>query len=155
MPPGRGLGNSRDFCSFTESRVVVDGLGESPPFALPWRLRRKTTSLWHKGESVVQNTSFVQTQTIIHALEFAISKGGFGRNQQQKRTAAALVKSMKSNKSVSGRHQQLVTLLKKGVTLEGMMKAASASRRTIFRYLNHFEDAGFDIVIDNGRYRLK
>ena len=88
---------------------------------------RKMTSLWHKGESVVQNTSFVQTQTIIHALEFAISKGGFGRNPQQKRTAAALVKNMKSNKSVSGRHQQLVALLKKGVTLEGMMKATRAS----------------------------
>ncbi len=118
-------------------------------------LAEENDKLWHKGEFVVQNTSFVQTQTIIHALEFAISKGGFGRNQQQKRTAAALVKNMKSNKSVSGRHQQLVTLLKKGATLEGMMKAASASRRTIFRYLNHFEDAGFDIVIEDGRYRLK
>ena len=118
-------------------------------------LAEENDKLWHKGEFVVQNTSFVQTQTIIHALEFAISKGGFGRNQQQKRTAAALIKNMKSNTSVSGRHQQLVALLKKGVTLEGMMKAASASRRTIFRYLNHFEDAGIDIVIDNGRYRLK
>ena len=113
------------------------------------------TSLWHKGESVVQNTSFVQTQTIIHDLEFAISKGGFGRNPKQKRTAAALVKDMKSNKSVSGRHQQIAALLKKGVTLEQMMKATRASRRTIFRYLNHFEEAGIDIVIDNGRYRLK
>ena len=48
-----------------------------------------------------------------------------------------------------------MALLKKGVTLEGMMKATGASRRTIFRYLNHFEEAGIDIVIDNGRYRLK
>ncbi len=104
---------------------------------------------------MVQSTSFLQTQTIVRALEFALAKGGFGRNAKQKKSAATLIKNMKSNKSVSGRHHQLVTMLKRGATLEQMMKAASASRRTIFRYLNHFEEADIDIVIDNGKYRLK
>jgi len=103
----------------------------------------------------VQNTSFLQTQTILRALEFAYAKGGFGSSAKQKKMAAALIQQMKSNKSVSGRHQQLMALLTKGATIEAMMKATDSSRRTIFRYLNHFEDAGVEIELVQGHYRLK
>jgi len=103
----------------------------------------------------VQNTSFLETQTILRALEFAVSKGGFGTDAIQKKTANAIIKGMKSNKSVAGRHQQLATLLKKGASIEQMMKAVGASRRSIFRYLNHFEEAGRDVVIVDGKYKLK
>ncbi len=102
----------------------------------------------------MQNSSFLQSQTIVRALEFSLAKGGFGGNARQKKTAAALIKNMKSNRSLSGRHQQLVALLKRGADIEQMMKAVSASRRTIFRYLNHFEEAGFEIVIQDGKYKL-
>lgn len=101
------------------------------------------------------NTSFTETQTILKALQFALAKGGFGNNPQQKKTAAALIKEMSGNKSVSGRHQQLMGLLKKGSTIEQMIKATNTSRRTIFRYLNHFEEAGVDIKIEDGKYKLK
>ncbi len=104
---------------------------------------------------MVQSTSYVQTQTILRALEFAVAKRGFGTNAQQKKTAQAIIKAMKSNASVSGRHQQLTTMLKKGASIAEMMKAARASRRTIFRYLNHLKDAGLDISIVGGKYRLK
>jgi hypothetical protein len=107
------------------------------------------------GDSAVRNTSFLETQTILKALQFAITKGGFTASPTQKRAASALIKKMTSTKSVSGRHQQLMGMLKKGVSLAQMMKAASASRRTIFRYLNHFEDAGLDIVLSDGKYKLK
>ena len=103
----------------------------------------------------MQKTSFLQTQTILKALEFALTKGGFGANIRQKKAAQTLMKDMKSTKSASGRHQQLVTMLKKGATLTQMMKATGSSRRTIFRYLNHFEDAGIDILLANGKYKLK
>ena len=102
----------------------------------------------------MRKTSFLQTQTILQALEFTLAKGGFGNNARQKRTAAGLLKDMKSTKSVSGRHQQLKTMLKKGATLDQMIKATGSSRRTIFRYLNHFEDAGMGIVLAGGKYRL-
>jgi hypothetical protein len=107
------------------------------------------------GDATVQNTSFLETQTILRALEFALAKGGFGTNARQKKTASTLVKTMKSNKSVAGRHQQLAGILRKGATIEQMMKAVGASRRTIFRYLNHFEEAGNEIVIKGGKYQLK
>ena len=103
----------------------------------------------------MQSTSYLQTQTILRSLEFAISKGGFGKNTHQKKTALALIKNMKSNESVSGRHQQLTAMLRKGASIAEMMKAARASRRTIFRYLNHFEDAGLYISITDGKYKLK
>lgn len=103
----------------------------------------------------MEQTSFLQTQTIVRALEYALSKGGFGNNARHKKTAQALLKSMQSNRSVSGRHQQLVDMLKKGATVEQMMKSATSSRRTVFRYLNHFEEAGMNIELGDGKYRLK
>ncbi len=103
----------------------------------------------------MQSTSYLQTQTILRALEFATTKGGFGSNARQKKTAQAILKDMKSNESVSGRHQQLSTMLRRGASIGEMIKATKASRRTIFRYLNHFEDAGLDIQITNGKYKLK
>ncbi len=107
------------------------------------------------GDSNVRNTSFLETQTILRALEFALAKGGFGANTKQKKAAAALIKTMKSTKSVSGRHQQLIAMLKKGASLAQMMKATGSSRRTVFRYLNHFEDAGLDIALAKGKYKLE
>ena len=103
----------------------------------------------------MQNTSFLQTQTIRKAIEFTLAKGGFGRNETQKRTANLLLKGMKSTNSVSGRHEKLRALLEKGATIDAMIKVTGSSRRTIFRYLNHFEDAGIDIVVADGVYRLK
>lgn len=76
----------------------------------------------------MQNTSYLQSQT--------------------------LLKNMRSNKSVSGRHQHIATLLKKGTTIDHMIKSVGASRRTIFRYLNHFEEAGYNINIESGQYRI-
>jgi len=103
----------------------------------------------------VQNSSYLQTQTILRGLEFALAKGAFGDNQGQKRTALTLIREMKDNKSVGGRHQLLTSILKKSATIEEMMKATGASRRTVFRYLNQLEEAGVSIELDGGRYRLK
>lgn len=103
----------------------------------------------------MQNTNYLQSQTVLKALEFTLARGGFGANGKQKRTAQSLVKEMKSNKSLSGRHEQLAAMLTKGATIAQMMKATNSSRRTVFRYLNHFEEAGMDITLDNGKYKLK
>ena len=107
------------------------------------------------GELRVQNTSFLQTQTILRALEFTLTKKGFGKSAPQKKAAESLIKKMKSNKTVSGRHQQRRSILKRGATINQMIKATGSSRRTIFRYLNQFEEAGIDIIITNGKYSLK
>ena len=103
----------------------------------------------------MQNSGFLQTQTILRGLEFALAKGAFADNAAQKRTAAALLKEMKGNKSVGGRQQLLTSILKKGATVEEMVKATGSSRRTIFRYLNNFEEAGVNIQLDGGKYTLK
>jgi hypothetical protein len=103
----------------------------------------------------VRSTSFLETQTILVALEYTLKKGGFGNNTNQKKSAARLIKDMKSMKSVSGRHQQIMQMLKKGSTIDQMIKATGSSRRTIFRYLNHFEDAGVNIELVSGKYRIR
>ncbi len=102
----------------------------------------------------MQQTKFVETETILKALEFTSAKGGF-TDTQQKKAAAALIKTMKSTQSVSGRHQQLRSFLKKGATVAEMMRATSSSRRTVFRYLNHFEEAGMTVSLQGGRYKLQ
>lgn len=101
----------------------------------------------------MQASSFVEAETILRALEFAQSKGAFG-SPQQKKTAASLIRRMRSNQSQSGRHQQLRELLKRGAGIEEMIRSIKASRRTVFRYLNHFEQAGLSITLENGKYRL-
>ena len=103
----------------------------------------------------MRNTSFLQTQTILKALEFTLAKGGYAGKAKLKKAAMVLVKEMKSTKSIAGRHRQLTGMLKKGTTIDQMIKSTGASRRTIFRYLNHFEDAGFDVIIEDGKYKLK
>lgn len=103
----------------------------------------------------MRTTSFVETQTILTALDFALKKGAFGDNAGQKKIAAKLIKDMQSNKSVSGRHQQLLEMLTRGATIEQMIKSTGASRRTVFRYLNHLEEGGKDIELTGGKYRLK
>ena len=103
----------------------------------------------------MRNTSFLESQTILTALEFALGKGGFGGKNSQKKAAQQLVKQMRSSHTVSGRHDQVMSLLRKGATIEQMMKASGASRRTLFRYLNHFEEAGVEIEIVGGKYRAK
>lgn len=103
----------------------------------------------------MEKNGYMETQTILRGLEFALAKGGFSDNPGQKRAAAAIIKGLKGNKSVGGRHQLLNGLLKKGASVEEMIKATGSSRRTIFRYLNHFEEAGIDIQLDHGRYKLK
>ena len=103
----------------------------------------------------MQQSSFTETETILQALKFAQSKGAFGRDARRKRVAGELIKRMRSNRSLSGRHQQLRDLLRRGATIEEMIRGIHASRRTVFRYLNHFEEAGLTIVLEGGKYRVK
>ncbi len=103
----------------------------------------------------MQHAKFLETETILRALEFTSAKGGFGKNAKLKATAATLIKGMKSKESFSGRQQQLRTLLRKGATIGDMIKAISCSRRTVFRYLNDFEDAGLEIALEDAKYKLK
>jgi len=49
----------------------------------------------------------------------------------------------------------LMPMLKKGANIAQMVKSSGTSRRTIFRYLNHLEEAGMDITIVDGVYRIK
>lgn len=102
----------------------------------------------------MRNTNFLESETVIRALEFALAKGGFGSNARQKKAAQSIIRGMNSPTSVSGKRRQITALLKKGATLNQMIKATHASRRTIFRYLNHFEDAGIELTLVNGKYRL-
>jgi len=118
--------------------------------------------IWHDfrfpkyyfGVLRLQTNGYLESKTILRSLEYALAKGGFADQPEQKRAALALIKEMKGNKSIGGRQQLLTALLKKGASLEDMIKAVGASRRTIFRYLNHFEEAGINIQLEGGKYRL-
>ena len=103
----------------------------------------------------MQQSSFVETETILQALEFANAKGAFNANPRKKKTASELIRRMRSHHSLSGRRQQLRDLLRNGATIDEMIKNIRASRRTVFRYLNHFEEAGLTIILEDGKYHIK
>lgn len=102
-----------------------------------------------------KRTNFLQSQTILKSLEFALARGGFAGNDAQKKTAQSLLKDMRHPRSYGGRQQQIVALLRRGASIEEMIKATQSSRRTIFRYLNDLEEAGMTLVLEDGTYRLK
>mgnify|MGYP002624841957 CR=1 FL=1 len=103
----------------------------------------------------MQHSNFVETETILRAIEFAQAKGAFSRDPRLQKAATALIKRMKSNRTPSGRQQQLRNLLREGASIKDMIRGIGASRRTVFRYLNDFEEAGLRLVLEDGRYFIR
>lgn len=103
----------------------------------------------------MRGASYLEMQTIVAALEFALSRGEFDAKARQKRAAQQLIKRLRSNRTISGRQEQIMALLKNGASIPQMVQASGTSRRTIFRYLNHYEEAGFDLEIANGKYQIR
>ena len=63
-----------------------------------------------------------------------------------------LCQELAGERSIYGRQLSMIRLMEKGATIEALGKKLRCSRRTVFRYLNHLEDAGVSIKLENGKY---
>ena len=63
-----------------------------------------------------------------------------------------LCKELEGEKSIYGRQLRMISLMEKGASIAGLVRKLRCSRRTVFRYLNYFEDAGVSVTLEDGKY---
>ena len=104
--------------------------------------------------NIRNRSDFAETFAVHTALQHALSRKLYAGDARTQKAAAALVKSLESDRSIYGRQLKMIGLMTKGVTIRQIVRSLGCSRRTVFRYLNHLEGAGVDITLEDGRYRV-
>lgn len=97
-------------------------------------------------------SDFTETLAIHVALKSALKAKKYAANAAVRHAAERLCKDLESERSIYGRQLKMLGLMEKGVTLVGLSRKLRCSRRTVFRYLNHLEDAGIALKLDGTRY---
>lgn len=97
-------------------------------------------------------SDFTETFAIHVALKGALRSKLYQKNPAVKRSAEKLSAELDSERSIFGRQLKMIKLMEKGASLAEMGRKLRCSRRTVFRYLNHLEDAGISINLDGSRY---
>ena len=99
-------------------------------------------------------SDFTETFAIHVALKQALKAKHYDKTPAVQKVAEALCHDLQGEKSIYGRQLKMINLMEKGVTIEALGRKLKCSRRTVFRYLNHLEDAGVPIMLEDGRYRV-
>lgn len=99
-------------------------------------------------------SDFRETFAIHIALKSALKAKKFSKLASVHKAADTLCKDLGSERSVYGRQLKMIGMLEKGATMADLHKKLKCSRRTIYRYLNEFEDAGLDIKLANEKYSV-
>ena len=104
--------------------------------------------------NVRNRSDFSETFAVHAALKHALSRKLFVGDARTQKAAATLVKSLEGDRSIYGRQLKMIGLMGKGASIQQMGKSLRCSRRTVFRYLNHLENAGIGVTLEGGKYRV-
>ena len=99
-------------------------------------------------------SDFAETFAVHAALKHALARKLYSGDSGTHKAAAALVRSLESDRSIYGRQLRMIGLMAKGASIQQMVKSLRCSRRTVFRYLNHLEAAGIQVTLEGGRYTV-
>ena len=99
-------------------------------------------------------SDFTETFAIHVALTSALKSRHYGKNTAVQKAADKLCTELQSERSIFGRQLKMIGLMEKGATLAEMGRKLRCSRRTVFRHLNHLEDAGIAIKLDGSKYSV-
>ena len=99
-------------------------------------------------------SDFSEAFAIHVALKCALKSKQYDKNAAVKKAAEGLVKELESERSIYGRQLKLIGLMEKGATIADIGRKLRSSRRTVFRYLNHLEEAGVSLSLKNGKYHV-
>jgi biotin operon repressor len=88
------------------------------------------------------------------ALKLAIKQKLFAKDETVRKGAEKLLAAFESERTTYGRQLRMLTLMKDGASIETMQRKLRCSRRTIFRYLNHLEEAGVEVSLEGQLYRV-
>lgn len=100
-------------------------------------------------------SDFTETFAIHVALKHALKSKRYEGTPEVRKAAEALCKDLEGEKSIYGRQLKMITAMEGGATIAELGRKLRSSRRTIFRYLNHLEDAGVSITLHDGKYRIE
>ena len=99
-------------------------------------------------------SEFTETLAIHLGLKAAIKSGQYEKNTAVKKAASRMCKDLEAEDSIFGRQVKMIRLMEKGATIGELGKRLRCSRRTAFRYLNHLEQAGVGVTLDDGKYHV-
>ena len=99
-------------------------------------------------------SDFTETFAIHVALKSAVKSRQYEKNAAVKRAAEKLCKELQGERSIYGRQLKMIGLMEKGASLAEIGRKLGCSRRTVFRYLNHLEDAGISIKLQGAKYHV-
>ena len=99
-------------------------------------------------------SDFTETFAVHIALRAALRSKLYRKNSAVHRTASTLCKELEGEKSIYGRQLIMINAMTKGATITELCRKLRCSRRTIFRYLNHLEEAGIDVRLDDLQYSV-
>ena len=97
-------------------------------------------------------SDFTETFAIHVALKHALKAKQYGKTPAVRKAAEVLCKELHGEKSIYGRQLKMIGLMEKGATIAELGRKLRSSRRTVFRYLNHLEDAGVSIKLEGSKY---
>ncbi len=100
-------------------------------------------------------SDFTETFAIHVALKAALKSKQYEKNSAVHKAADRIATELQGEKSIYGRQIKMIGLMEKGVSLAELGRKLRCSRRTVFRYLNHLEDAGIPISLDNNKYHVE
>ena len=100
------------------------------------------------------SSDFTESFAIHSALKAAIKTKHFDNSAAVKKAALKLSRDLESDKSIFGRQLKMLKLMEKGASVAELGRKLRTSRRTLFRYLNYLEEAGIDITLEGGKYRV-
>lgn len=99
-------------------------------------------------------SDFTETLAVHMALRSALKSRQFEKNAAVRKAATALCQDLEGESSIYGRQLKMLNLMGRGATLVDLGRKLHCSRRTVFRYLNHLEDAGVPIELDGTKYTV-
>lgn len=106
------------------------------------------------ANQLTASSDFTEMLAIHAALKAALKSRQFENNAPLKAAANKLCKSLESDKSVYGKQVKMLKQMEGGATVADLGRKLKISRRTVFRYLNYFEEAGIDITLDGSKYTV-
>jgi len=104
--------------------------------------------------NVKHRSDFTETLAIHAALRAAMKQRLFAADDRVRKSAQKLVAALEGERTIYGRQLKMLALMHKGATIDTMRRRLRCSRRTIFRYLNHLENAGLSLSLEGQVYHV-
>ena len=105
-------------------------------------------------KNVKNIANFTETFCVHASLRLALRKNLFSKDAKLQKTADRLVRELEGDRTIYGRQLKMVQLMQRGARVDSMERKLGCSRRTVFRHLNHLEEAGIQVTLDGSKYTV-